>query len=76
MRIALTLGLTLALVQAVPAMAAGNMGETLPVPSAADASPSADSLDSTGAEASSAVAPRVLSPADVALYRQIIVRRA
>jgi peptidoglycan lytic transglycosylase len=71
MRIALTLGLTLALAQALPAVAAGNKGETLPVPSAADATPSTGSLNSTGAEVSSAVAPRVLSPDDTGLYRQI-----
>jgi soluble lytic murein transglycosylase len=71
MRIALTLGFTLVLAQAVSAMAAGNMGESLPVPATAEANPSAGSPNSTGLDVASAVAPRVLSPDDVALYRQI-----
>ena len=71
MRFALTLGFTLVLLQAVPAQAAGNAGESLPVASTVDASQPENPSGFDGPESPASVSPRVLSSADIALYRKI-----
>lgn len=71
MRIALTIGFILVLVQVATAQAAENATDSLPAASAVDASRQATPSDFRGSQASASIAPRVLSSADVALYRRI-----